>query len=234
MMEYSVLMSVYAKEKPEYFDEAIQSILNQTVMTNDFVIVCDGPLTEELNAVLCKHLSKYPEIIKPVRLSENIGTGAALNVGVAHCRNELIAKMDSDDISVPTRCERQLKEFAKDKELTVLGGNIIEFTDNTNNPISRRLVPSDNNGIRRYARRRQPFNNMTVMYKKSAVQKVGGYKAMTRGEDYDLYIRLLLNDFYCRNIDESLVYARIKDKGSDNSDWNQPGEMQPAATPALK
>lgn len=215
MMEYSVLMSVYAKEKPEYFDEAIQSILNQTVMTNDFVIVCDGPLTEELNAVLCKHLSKYPEIIKPVRLSENIGTGAALNVGVAHCRNELIAKMDSDDISVPTRCERQLKEFAKDKELTVLGGNIIEFTDNTNNPISRRLVPSDNNGIRRYARRRQPFNNMTVMYKKSAVQKVGGYKAMTRGEDYDLYIRLLLNDFYCRNIDESLVYARIKDKGSD-------------------
>lgn len=166
MMEYSVLMSVYAKEKPEYFDEAIQSILNQTVMTNDFVIVCDGPLTEELNAVLCKHLSKYPEIIKPVRLSENIGTGAALNVGVAHCRNELIAKMDSDDISVPTRCERQLKEFAKDKELTVLGGNIIEFTDNTNNPISRRLVPCDNNGIRRYARRRQPFNNMTVIYKK--------------------------------------------------------------------
>ena len=214
-MNYSVLMSVYAKEEPVYFDEAIRSMLNQTVRTDDFVIVCDGVLTDELDAVLKRHLSMHPGIIHPVYLPENIGTGAALNIGIAHCRNELVAKMDSDDISIPTRCEQQLEEFVADEKLTVLGGNIIEFTDSTSNPISRRLVPCDNSGIRRYARRRQPFNNMTVMYKKSAVLEVGGYKKMTRGEDYDLYIRLLLKDFYCRNINENLVYARIKDKGGD-------------------
>ena len=214
-MDYSVLMSVYAKEKPEHLDTAIQSMLDQTVKTNDFVIVCDGPLTEALDRVLQKYKSQNPEVIRLVRLPQNVGTGSALNIGLSHCANELIAKMDSDDISVPCRCERQLREFSADEKLTVIGGYIIEFSESPEKPVSRRLVPCDNDGIRKYARRRQPFNNMTVMYKKSAVQKVGGYKAMTRGEDYDLYVRMLLENYYCKNIDDDLVFARIKEKKAD-------------------
>lgn len=214
-MEYSVLMSVYAKEKPEFFAEAIQSMLNQTVKTNDFVIVCDGPLTKDLENVLQKYEEAFPEIIKAVRLPHNVGTGLALNEGLGHCRNELIAKMDSDDISVPNRCEQQLKEFEKNSKLTVLGGYIKEFIDEPNNPISQRIVPCDNIGIRKYAKRRQPFNNVTVMYKKSAVIKVGAYKELTRSEDYDLYVRILGANYYCENIAETLVNVRIKDKGMD-------------------
>lgn len=214
-MEYSVLMSVYAKEEPVYLDTAIQSMLDQTVRTDDFVIVCDGPLTAELDAVLERHLAQNPAVLHLVRLPQNIGTGAALNVGLTHCKNELIAKMDSDDISVLDRCERQLKEFAEDDRLTVVGGNILEFTEDPAKPVSRRLVPCDNEGIQKYARRRQPFNNMTVMYKRSAVLKVGGYKAMTRSEDYDLYVRILHEGYYCKNINDDLVFARIKENAAD-------------------
>lgn len=142
-MEYSVLMSVYAKEEPVYLDTAIQSMLDQTVRTDDFVIVCDGPLTAELDAVLERHLAQNPAVLHLVRLPQNIGTGAALNIGLTHCKNELIAKMDSDDISVLDRCERQLKEFAEDDRLTVVGGNILEFTEDPAKPVSRRLVPSE-------------------------------------------------------------------------------------------
>lgn len=151
-MEYSVLMSVYAKEEPVYLDTAIQSMLDQTVRTDDFVIVCDGPLTAELEAVLERHLAQNPAVLHLVRLPQNIGTGAALNIGLTHCKNELIAKMDSDDISVLDRCERQLKEFAEDDRLTVVGGNILEFTEDPAKPVSRRLVPCDNEGIQKYAR----------------------------------------------------------------------------------
>lgn len=214
-MEYSVLMSVYAKEEPVYLDTAIQSMLDQTVRTDDFVIVCDGPLTAELDAVLERHLAQNPAVLHLVRLPQNIGTGAALNIGLTHCKNELIAKMDSDDISVLDRCERQLKEFAEDDRLTVVGGNILEFTEDPAKPVSRRLVPCDNEGIQKYARRRQPFNNMTVMYKRSAVLKVGGYKAMTRSEDYDLYVRILHEGYYCKNINDDLVFARIKENAAD-------------------
>ena len=151
-MEYSVLMYVYAKEEPVYLDTAIQSMLDQTVRTDDFVIVCDGPLTAELEAVLERHLAQNPAVLHLVRLPQNIGTGAALNIGLTHCKNELIAKMDSDDISVLDRCERQLKEFAEDDRLTVVGGNILEFTEDPAKPVSRRLVPCDNEGIQKYAR----------------------------------------------------------------------------------
>lgn len=214
-MAYSVLMSVYAKEKAEYLDSAIQSMLNQTIPTDDFVIVCDGPLTEELDSVLEKHRSQNPSVIKLIRLPQNIGTGAALNIGIVQCEHELVAKMDSDDISVPDRCERQLMEFAKDDRLTVVGGNILEFIENPRAPISRRIVPCDNEGIHKYARRRQPFNNTTVMYKKSAVRQVGGYKALVRGEDYDLYVRLLHANYWCKNIDDDLVLVRINKREAD-------------------
>lgn len=214
-MEYSVLMSVYAKEEPAHLDIAIQSMLDQTAKTDDFVIVCDGPLTPELEAVLERHTAQNSSVLRLIRLPENIGTGAALNIGIAQCKNELIAKMDSDDISVLDRCERQLKEFEQNNHLAVVGGYILEFTDDPLNPISRRLVPCDNEGIQKYARRRQPFNNMTVMYKKSIVQKVGGYKAMTRSEDYDLYVRILHKGYCCKNINDDLVFARIKESKAD-------------------
>ena len=208
MENYSVLMTVYEKEKPEYFQQAIDSMMDQTVMTDDFVIVCDGPLTKELELVIDKSVHKHPDIFQIVRLEKNVGIGAATNIGLQYCKNDLIAKMDADDVAVLQRCELQLAMFADCPQLAVLGGYLAEFDHDPNEPYAIREVPLENEDIRKFARRRQPFNNVTVMYRKSAVLKVGGYRPMGRNEDFDLYIRLLHADYYARNIPGILTNAR--------------------------
>lgn len=209
MENYSVLMTVYCKEKPEYLEASLQSMMLQTIVTDDFVVVCDGPLTPELDKVLEQYVQQYPGVFNIIRLPENVGIGAAANVGLHRCKNELVAKMDADDISVPQRCEKQLRMFERNHDLTVQGGFIEEFNDNPEKPFAVRCVPESNAEIRKFARRRQPFNNMTVMYRRSAVLAVGGYRNFRRNEDYDLYLRLLHHDFYAGNLPETLVKARV-------------------------
>lgn len=221
MENYSVLMSVYCKENPGFFAQALQSMLDQTVRTDDLVVVCDGPLTEELDAVLESYSRKCPEIFNIVRLEENVGIGNAANIGLKHCKNDLVAKMDADDISLPQRCEKQLKRFAECPELTVLGCHIDEFDEDPEKPFSVRSVPVTNEAIRSFARRRQPFNNMTVMYRRKAVESVEGYRDFRRSEDFDLYLRLLHAGFYAENLDESLVKARVnRDALARRGSWD--------------
>lgn len=210
MEKYSVLMLVYKGEDPASFREAIQSMLDQTVPTDDFVIVCDGPLTAELDGVLDTFVSRYPDLFHIVRLPENVGEGLAGNPGVRACRNELVAKMDSDDISLPDRCEKQLARFAANPELILVGGVIEEFDNETGAVCAARTVPLDNAGIRRFARRRSPFNNVTVMYRKAAVLAAGGYRDLRRGTDYDLYLRMLINGCYAENLPDTLVRVRVE------------------------
>lgn len=209
MEKYSVLMSVYHKEDPEYLSAAITSMLEQTAPPDDYVIVCDGPLNEALDRVLEDFASRYPDVMQIVRLPENIGVGLAAKEGLQYCRNELVAKMDSDDLSVPDRCQRQLEEFERDPELTLLGGFIEEFDTLTGEPFALRQVSGDHEGICRHARRRCPMNNVTVMYKKSAVLAVGSYRDLRRAEDYDLFSRLLIAGYRAKNIEDVLVKVRV-------------------------
>lgn len=220
MEAYSVLMSVYYKESPEHFAEAIRSMMEQTVVTDDFVIVCDGPLNEKLDAVLEKYDCKYPGVFQIIRLPQNVGIGAAVNIGLQHCKNDLIAKMDADDFSVVDRCEKQLRMFENNAKLTVVGGFIEEFDEDIDKPLCIRMVPTDNAKIRKFARRRQPFNNVSVMYRRQTVLEVGGYRSLCRCEDYDLYIRLLQAGCYAENIPEVLVKARVGQGGiSRRASW---------------
>lgn len=209
MENYSVLMCVYRGEDPEHFAQAIQSMLDQTVGTNDFVIVCDGPLTADLDGELDGFVSRYPGLFRVVRLPENMGVGLATKAGLAECKNDLIAKMDSDDISLPDRCEKQLARFAANPELKLLGGIIEEFDNRTGKVVSVRSAPTDWAGICRYARRRSPINNVTAMYRKSAALAVGGYRDLRRAEDYDLYLRMLIKGYYAENLPETLVKVRV-------------------------
>lgn len=209
MEAYSVLMSVYHKADPAFFHAALESLVTQTVPSDDVVIVCDGPLTPQLDEVLETYQNQYPATFRIVRLEQNVGIGEAANVGLSHCKNDLIAKMDADDIAVPQRCEWQLARFAQCPELTVLGGYIAEFDQDPDHPTTIREVPLTNDKIRVFARRRQPFNNTTVMYRRSAVLKVGGYNKMRRCEDFDLYTRLLCAEYYCENLSEVLVQVRV-------------------------
>ena len=220
MDKYSVLMSVYYKEKPEYLSKSIDSILKQTISPDEFIIVEDGPLGEELNKVLDNYKKEY-SLIRLLKLEKNGGLGNALNAGLKICKNELVARMDSDDISLPDRCEKQLKCFEKDNDLVIVGGQIDEFVDNTTNIISSRKVPLSNNEIKRFARRRSPFNHPTVMYKRPIVLNFGGYTSSGRKEDLDLFLNMVFSGCKCMNLDETLLLYRA---GSDNlqrrKNWN--------------
>lgn len=207
MEPYSVLMSVYAKEQAKYLRASILSMLNQSVRTDDFVLMCDGPLTEELDAVIAEMKQEYPELFRVIRLDENKGLGIALQKGVTYCKNELIARMDSDDISVPKRCEKQLAIF-ESQDVDIVGGNIEEFVENISNPTSARKVPCTDAEIKAFAKRRNPFNHPTIMFRKSAVKEAGNYEDCKGFEDYYLWARMLKCGMRGYNIQETLVYMR--------------------------
>lgn len=208
---YSVLMSVYYKENPEWFNDSIQSILEQTVKTNDFVIVKDGELTEKLENVISEYCKKYPEIFNIVTLKENKGLGPALAIGIKHCKNNLVARMDSDDISVKDRCEKQLKQFEKYSELDIVGSNIAEFINTIDNVKAYRILPEKDEEIKKYAKRRNPFGHPSIMFKKSKVIEAGNYRAYYLCEDYDMWIRMIEKGAKCYNFQEVLVYMRINE-----------------------
>lgn len=201
-------MSVYYKEKAEYLKLALASIINQTVKPNEIVLVQDGKLTNELQTVITEYLQKYPDIFKTYALQQNQGLGKALNFGMQKCSNEFIARMDTDDIAEPNRFELQIKEFEQDKELRLCGGPIAEFADNTKEITGYRNVPQNYDEILNFAKKRNPFNHMTVMFKKQAVQSVGGYMDMPYFEDYWLWARMLKAGYKAKNIDQVLVKVR--------------------------
>ena len=208
-INYSVLMSVYYKENPEWLDIAIKSMLAQTFLTNDFVIIKDGPLTSELDSVISKYQRKYPDIINIVALEKNVGLGPALKIGVENCKNEWIARMDSDDYSIPTRCEKEIKKIIEDNTLDIIGSNIAEFIDDIKNVQAYRILPEKNDEIYKYARRRNPFGHPSVMLRKSKIIEAGNYREYYLCEDYDMWIRMIEKKARCYNIQDVLVYMRV-------------------------
>ena len=151
-MNYSVLMSVYIKEKPEYLTLSIESMLHQTCPPDEFILVKDGPLSDELNQVIDSFAKNNP-IFKVISLETNQGLGLALACGINQANNELIARMDSDDYSVPDRCEKQLMAFASNKELDVVGSYEAEFIGSIDNVVSVHKVPENHDEIVKAMRR---------------------------------------------------------------------------------
>jgi glycosyltransferase involved in cell wall biosynthesis len=209
---YSVLMSVYHKEKPEYLKQAIESIQAQTYPTDDFVLVCDGPLNSELDAVITTKQQEMNGVLKVYRLDKNEGLGNALNAGINHCKNELVARMDSDDVAYPNRCEKQIDVFNTHPEVSICSGIVEEFTTDPEVVDARRALPETNAKIMEFAKKRNPFNHPCVMYKKSAVEAAGSYKDFYLLEDYYLWLRMLMAGYQGYNIQEPLLHMRA---GSD-------------------
>ena len=205
-MNFSVLLSVYRKENPEYLKQSIDSIFTQTVPPTEIVMVEDGPLTDELYKVLDGY-KKDPRW-KAVPLPENVGLGKALNAGLEACSYELVARMDTDDIAKPERFEKQLAAFAADPELSLCGTQAAEFRDTPENVTAHKKVPLTDEEIRQYARKRNPFNHPTVMYKKSEVLRAGSYQHAMWFEDYYLWARMLAQGSKTRNLPEELLWFR--------------------------
>lgn len=206
--KFSVLMSLYIKEKAEYFDQCMKSMIAQTVSPTEIVIVFDGPISDELKRCVDKYVEEYPGWIKIVANKKNKGLGLALADGVPACTYELIARMDTDDIARKDRFEKQLQMFMNDLNLDICGSHIIEFEGTIDHVLSERKVPVTHEEIAEYQKQRSAFNHMTVMYKKLAVLKAGNYEHCPLMEDDMLWIRMLISGAKCANVDDFLVYAR--------------------------
>ena len=207
-MNFSVLMSIYHKEKPEYFDKCMRSIWDeQSVKPDEIVLVQDGKLRDELYKAINKWQEKLGIIFKTIPLEQNVGLGDALNIGLHNCSNELVARMDTDDVAISDRFEKQLKVFEND-DLDLCSSWVSEFDDDENEIISYRKLPEYHDVIVKFAKKRNPINHPAAMYKKSAVHDAGGYKKMMWFEDYYLWARMMLNGAKFYNIQKSLVKMR--------------------------
>ncbi|HCF37875.1 MAG TPA: amylovoran biosynthesis protein AmsE [Thermosipho africanus] len=206
-MEFSVLLSVYYKENPEYLKQSLDSIFYQSMKPTEVILVKDGTLTSELDHIINDYVTTRKEL-KVVSLEENQGLGVALNQGLKLCSYELVARMDTDDIAKFNRFEKQLQQFELNPELDVIGSWIDEFIGNKDNIVTQRKVPEYHDQIYSFAKKRCPMNHPSVMFKKDAVLSAGNYQFFPLFEDYYLWVRMLKQGYKFYNIQESLLYFR--------------------------
>ncbi len=213
-MQFSVLMSVYKNEKVDFFRQAMDSVLNQTVMPTEIVLVRDGLVYDALQETIDEYLEKYDRLFTYIPLEENGGLGNALRIGLENCRCELVARMDTDDVCIPDRFEKQLNYLSEHPEVDMVGGNIAEFKDDITNITDYRCVPSSNLEIKSRMKSRCPFNHVTVMFRKKSVMDVGNYQSFYLFEDYYLWIRMQIAECCFANVDDVLCNVRVSDMAS--------------------
>lgn len=205
---YSVLMSIYLKENPAYLRASLDSIINQTIPPAEIVMVKDGPLTKELDSVLAEYDRRYPGIFSFIAYEENHGLGYALHRGIVACTNDIVARMDTDDIARSDRMEKQLK--AIQDGLDMVGSQVIEFVESPDKPIARTDLPEGLNNIIACSKRRNPFRHPPMTFKRSKVLKAGNYSSeYLYFEDWDLFNRMLAAGCRAENLHETLVAMRV-------------------------
>lgn len=208
-MNFSVLMSIYAKESPKFLQQALESLKVQTLSAAEVVIVKDGIVGAELEAILAEYGAQLP--IKVVGYEKNRGLGYALAFGLQQCRYDWIARMDADDVAVNDRFEKQFSFLEEHPEIGLLGSATTEFLQ-TIDEISegrQRFLPLSHEDIVTFLKKRNAFNHMTVVFSKQAVLDAGNYMEAPGFEDYDLWVRMILNGVRTANLPESLVYVRV-------------------------
>ena len=206
---YAVLMSCYAKDRPEWLSMALESMAAQTLRPTEVVLVFDGPLTEGLVAAVDAFDAAHPGLLVRVPLERNVGLGPALNAGLARCSCDVVARMDADDFSRPARLERQLAKLAEGYDM--VGCNATEFSGDVDSPNSERVMPETHDEIVRFAKRRAPFVHPAFVVRRSSLEAVGGYRSVPYAEDFDLFIRLLRAGSRGYNLQEPLVAVRVDD-----------------------
>lgn len=209
-MTFTVITSVYKNDNPVYVKRALESITTaQSVKPDEVVLVVDGPVPDDLRKLIIIITQTPPDLYNVIWLSENKGLGNALRIGVENAKYDIVARMDSDDVSAPDRFEKQIAYLEAYPDCDVVGGQMSEFIDIENNIVGNRSVPCDNRDIKQYLKSRCPLNHVTVMMRKDAVLKVGNYQDWHYNEDYYLWIRMALEGCRFANLPDTLVNVRV-------------------------
>lgn len=205
-------MTIYKTENPVFLNDAFKSIwIDQILKPNQIVIVLDGPISKELNGVVRKWKREIGKRMIVIPLKENRGLGDALAFGLSHCDFEYIARMDTDDISMPNRFDVQLNFLKANQNIDIVGSSVIEFDKQINIVRGTRHVPEDHKDILKFSKYRNPFNHPSVIYRKSKVIEAGGPRNFTDFDDYYLWIRMFNKGARCANIAKPLIYMRANE-----------------------
>lgn len=199
-------MCVYGGDDAEHFNEALESVYNQTLRPNEVVLVVDGPVPKAVDAVVARFVKE--ENLQVYRLERNMGHGVARREGFARCQYDYVAVADADDVNAPDRFERQIAEFANDSQLSAVSSYTRHFVGSVDNVINDEYAPSDDAAIKRAMKTICPICQPAVMLKKSDVKRAGGYLDWYHAEDYYLWIRMALAGAKFKNIEDALVYMR--------------------------
>lgn len=208
-LQFSVLISVYFKEKAEFLEQCLHSIFMQSLLPAEVVIVKDGPLTDALEGVLAQFSSNFPRVIKILPLPENKGLGIALQHGLSYTTHDIVARMDGDDICHRDRFLLQRKYLQDHPECDIVGSSIAEFEHDPSQINGYRKVPETHEDIFKTAHWKCPMNHMTVMFRKHKVVRAGGYQHLPFFEDYALWVRMLQRGMNFYNLQQPLVLARV-------------------------
>lgn len=206
-IKFSVLMSVYKNDKTEYVKLAIDSILNQTLKPDQYVIMIDGPISDDLKKILLDY-EKKDKIVELHFRDKNLGLGLTLNEGLNYCKYEYVARMDADDEALPNRFEEQIKYLENNREVDVIGANMYEYDEEMKKIISQKNVPETDKELKEYVKFRNPINHPTVIFKKDRVLEVGSYEDFPLFEDYYLWAKLVSNNCTFYNIQKPLYNFR--------------------------
>jgi glycosyltransferase involved in cell wall biosynthesis len=209
MQDFSVAMCVYHKDDVHHFQQAVESIYNkQTLKPSEIVIVVDGPIYDDLDKYV-QIIENQSDTFKVVRLTKNLGHAGARSTALNNVSHELVALMDADDIANERRFEYQIRAFEKNPKAAIIGGQIAEFIEIPTNIVGSRIVPCNDGEIKQYLKSRCPFNQMTVMFRRSKVLQVGNYLDWYCNEDYYLWIRMVEAGLKFANLPETLVNVRV-------------------------
>jgi glycosyltransferase involved in cell wall biosynthesis len=208
MVHFSVILPTYANDDPAELETAIESVIDQTRVPDEILIIKDGELTSELESTVEQFETEHSSLVTSVQIPTNRGLGNALRTGVEEATYDYVARMDADDISVPTRFEQQIEFLTANPDVDIVGGYIDEFETDPSNPVARREVPTEHQEIKKMARFRSPMNHGTVIFNRKTALEAGNYRPVDRMEDYDLWVRMLLDEATFANIPEVLVNVR--------------------------
>ncbi|HGY4640519.1 glycosyltransferase [Acinetobacter baumannii] len=209
-MFFSVLLSLYHKEKPEYLEKCFESIWdNQSLKPSEIVLVLDGPIGEQLTTSVQEWQVKIGEKLKVVALPQNVGLGKALNEGLKQCSADWVFRMDTDDICTSDRFEKQLAFIKQNPDVVLFSSQVMEFNQDITDADVIKSVPLTHDEIKKFAQKRCPFNHMTVVYKRDVILSLGGYQHHLFMEDYNLWLRVIGNNYKVANLPDVLLYARV-------------------------
>lgn len=214
-------MSVYQNDKSQFVKRAIESITSlQTRRPDEVVLVVDGPVPEDLTSCI-NNIAFHSEVpFNVIWLPRNKGLGNALKKGVEEAKYEIIARMDSDDVSDPKRFENQISFLEKNPDTVIVGGQISEFIGDESNIVGRGIVPCSHDEISKMLKQRCPLNHVSVAFQRSKVLAIGNYIDWHFNEDYYLWIRMAEAGYNFTNLPEVLVNVRVgKDMYARRGGW---------------